>query len=223
MPTTLTLRTVAPVTHDTHRYVFDSPSGFDFEPGQAAELMLDQDGWRDEGRPFTFASLPDEDDLEFIIKSYPSHNGLTEKLPRQDPGTKFLMDGPFGAIADHGAGVFLAAGAGVTPFIPILRKRDAEGTLAGCHLIFSNKTEADIILRETWDGMEGLATDYVVTDESADGLHHGMINNAYLTDRIQNFDQPMYLCGPQPFVDAMRDALRALGTPNEQIVTEDGW
>lgn len=223
MPTSMTLRAVAPVTHDTHRYVFDAPADLDFEPGQAAELMLDKEGWRDEGRPFTFASLPGEDTVEFVIKSYPSHDGLTEQLPDQDPGTRFLMDGPFGAISDQGPGVFLAAGAGVTPFIPILRKRAADGTLGTCHLILSNKTAADIILRDLWDGMEGLKTDYVVTDEPKEGLHHGQIDKAYLADRIKDFDQPMYLCGPQGFVDAMRDALCALGTAKKHIVTEDGW
>lgn len=33
----------------------------------------------------------------------------------------------FGAINDHGPGVFLAAAAGITPFIPILKKHQREG------------------------------------------------------------------------------------------------
>lgn len=116
MPHTLTLRAVAPLTHDTNRYVFGRPANFDFEPGQAAELTICRDGWKDAPRPFTFTSLPDDDQLEFVIKSYPEKDGVTDELADIEPGTVFELDGPFGAIEDKGPGVFLAAGAGVTPF-----------------------------------------------------------------------------------------------------------
>lgn len=222
MPHSLTLREIKPVTHDTHHYVFGTPPGFDFTPGQAAELAIDKDGWRDEGRPFTFASLPGEQTLDFIVKSYPAHDGVTKEMPQQEPGTVFTMDGPFGAIEDKGPGVFLAAGAGITPFIPILRKRALDGALEGCHLIFANKTKADIILHDTWGGMD-LRTDYVLSEENADGMRHGQLDQAMLGDLIADFDQHFYICGPQGFVNDIRDGLTALGAKKGHIVTEEGW
>lgn len=180
MAHTLTLQSQQSVTHDTHRYVFDRPEGFDFEPGQAAELAMCRDGWKDEGRPFTFTSLPADSHLEFTIKSYPSHDGVTEQLPTLTPGEEVTLDGPFGAITDKGPGVFLAAGAGVTPFIAILRKRAKEGDLDGCQLIFSNETEGDIILREEWDQMKGLKVDHVLSEEDVPDLHYGKVDKAFL-------------------------------------------
>ena len=157
MPHELTLKIKEQLTPDTHRYVFTKPEGIAFKPGQATEMTLMKDGWRDEGRPFTFTSLPDEDALEFVIKSYPDHDGVTEQLAKLVPGDTVEIVEPFGAITDHGPGVFIAAGAGITPFVSILDKHAAKGAM-DCTLIFTNATEADIILREKWEKMDGLKT-----------------------------------------------------------------
>jgi ferredoxin-NADP reductase len=218
-----TLKAINPVTHDTNHYVFSRPDGLEFEPGQAVEISIQKEGWKDEGRPFTFTSIPSDQDIEFVIKTYPDHDGVTEQLAQLQPGAEVELDGPFGAIQDQGAGVFLAAGAGITPFIPILKKRDQDGKLGDCALIFSNKTEKDIILRGQWEAMQGLRTTFVVTDEKVEGLHHGEIDKAFLQKEISSFDQMFYLCGPGGFVDAMRDALKELGAQDDRIVTEDGW
>jgi ferredoxin-NADP reductase len=223
MPDKITLKAKNAVTYDTNHYVFSRPEGMTFEPGQAAEIAIQKEGWKDEGRPFTFTSMPSDDDLEFVIKSYPDHNGVTEQLATLEPGAELTIDGPFGAIQDQGAGVFLAAGAGITPFIPILKKRALDGTLEGCTLIFSNKTEKDIIMRGQWEAMEGLKMILAVTDEKSDDLHSGMIDKSFLETEISDFDQMFYLCGPGGFVDAMRDTLKDLGAKEGSIVTEDGW
>ena len=227
MPDKSTLKAKSAVTHDTNRYVFSRPEGMQFEPGQAAEIAILKEGWKDEGRPFTFVSMPSDADLEFVIKTYPEHDGVTEQLAQLEPGAEVTIDGPFGAIQDQGPekgpGVFLAAGAGITPFIPILKKRDRDGKMDGTTLIYSNKAEKDIILRDQWEAMQGLRTIFAVTDEKADGLHFGRVDKAFLAKEISNFDQKFYLCGPGGFVDAMRDALKALGAKQDDIVTEDGW
>ena len=47
-----------------------------------------------------------------------------------------------------GKGVFIAGGAGVTPFISIFRDLKKQNKIGNNILIFSNKTEADIILKD---------------------------------------------------------------------------
>ncbi|MEP3673965.1 FAD-binding oxidoreductase [Sulfitobacter sp.] len=218
----LTLRCKEKLTPDTHRYVFDRPANLDFEPGQATELTLLKDGWRDEARPFTFTSMPDEDALEFVIKSYPDHDGVTEQLAMLEPGEKVQIDAPFGAITDHGPGVFIAAGAGITPFIPILEKHDAKGCM-DCTLIFTNASEADIILRDKWEKMQGLKTVFTVTDQSGTDVEEEKVDKAFLSAHLSRFDQTFYLCGPEGFVNDVRDALTDLGADADKIITEDGW
>ncbi len=145
----LTLRSIEPVTHDTHQLTFDRPEGFEFEPGQAIEMKLDKEWWQKKGRPFTPVSLPGERTLEFVIKSYPSHDGVTEQIAQMKAGDKVTIDGPLGDMKDEGPGVFIAGGAGITPMIALLRKRlEDTGDLNGSTLVFCNKTEDDIIWRD---------------------------------------------------------------------------
>jgi ferredoxin-NADP reductase len=222
MPHELTLRSKEQLTPDTRRYVFDKPSGLEFKPGQATELTILKEGWKDEGRPFTFTSLPDENALEFVIKSYPEHDGVTEQLALLEPGDKVEITEPFGAITDHGPGVFIAAGAGITPFIPILEKHDAKGEM-DCTLIFTNATEKDIILRQKWERMKGLKTVFTVTEDSGAGVAEQKVDKEFLKQNLTRFDQTFYICGPEGFVNDVRDALKDLGADADKIVTEEGW
>ena len=161
--TTMTLQKISPVTHDTFHLTLNRADAFTFGAGQAAELSLPIDGLRDESRPFTMTSQPDAASVEFVIKSYPDHkDGVTKHLSKLNVGDQIDVDDPFGAITDHGKGVFLAAGAGVTPFIALLKKHDREGVL-GDHLIFSNKTDADIRLKDTWESLSGVTPTFIVT------------------------------------------------------------
>lgn len=219
----ITLKDRTPVTHDTNRYIFEKPQSLDFEPGQATEMTLQVDGYRDAGRPFTFTSQPADHNLEFVIKSYPEHEGVTDRLADLEPGAQVEIVEPFGAISDHGAGVFVAAGAGITPFIPILRKRDRMNTMDGCKLLFSNKTEADIIMRGEWEAMQDLETVFTVTEEDDSPLNRGLIDKDFLKAHVDHFDQPFYICGPQSFVNDVRSALKQLDTDGGNIVTEEGW
>ena len=66
------------VTHDVRQFRIEKPQGFTFIPGQATELSINKEGWRDKKNPFTFTGLAGEPYLEFIIKIYPSHQGVTE-------------------------------------------------------------------------------------------------------------------------------------------------
>lgn len=218
----LTLRSKEQLTPDTYRYVFEKPANLDFKPGQATELTLLKDGWRDEGRPFTFTSLPADGALEFVIKSYPERDGVTKELAKMEPGDKVEIEPAFGAISDHGPGVFIAAGAGITPFIPILEKHDAEGHM-DCTLIFTNETEKDIILRKKWEKMDGLTTVFTVTDQDGADVEERMVDKAFLKEHLTRFDQTFYICGPEAFVSDVRDALKELGADADKIITEEGW
>ncbi len=74
MAHTLKIKDIQNVTHDVKSFTIEKPDGYDFEPGQATEVAIDKDGWREEKRPFTFTSLPEDDELEFTIKIYPEHD-----------------------------------------------------------------------------------------------------------------------------------------------------
>lgn len=221
MTHTLTLQSIEPVTHDVNRLRFDKPDGLGIEPGQAVDLALDKAGWREEKRPFTPTSLPSDGYLEFTIKSYSDHNGVTEQIGKLQPGDHVMIDEPWGAIQDEGKGWFIAGGAGVTPFIAILRQRlEEKGTLEGCELIFSNSTEADIINRHEFEHMSGLKTFFTVTDEETASVHTGKIDKDLLCDHVKPGEGKCYVCGPDKMIDDIVLALREIGVGEDDIIIE---
>jgi ferredoxin-NADP reductase len=211
------------VTHDVRAYTFEKPDGYSFTPGQATEVAIDKEGWRDEKRPFTFTNLQDDGHLEFVIKSYPDHNGVTEQIGQLEEGDQFIIDDAWGTIEYTGEGVFLAGGAGVTPFIAIFRDLHAKNEIGSNTLIFSNKTEDDIILQDEFEAMLGDQFVNVITDEPTDEHIYldGFIDKAFMADQIDDFDQPFYVCGPPAFNDAMIKYLKELGANPEALVFEE--
>lgn len=209
------------VTHNVRRFKFERPAGYDFEPGKATEVAIDRDGWRDEKRPFTFTSLRDWDHLEFTIKIYSDHDGVTNELGKLSAGDTLLIDDAWGTIRYKGKGTFIAGGAGVTPFIAILRDLADRGEIDGHRLIFSNKTERDIILRDEWSAMEGLDCLFVVTDEASGQLPHGRVDKGFLKENVSDFGQHFYVCGPDQMVEDIRGALAELGAKADALVFEE--
>jgi ferredoxin-NADP reductase len=138
------------VTHDVKAFKVTRPAGYSFEPGQATEVSINADAWREEKRPFTFTGLNDWDHLEFTIKIYSDHEGVTNQLGKLQPGAELIIRDVWGAIHYQGEGYFIAGGAGITPFIAIMRQLRAEGKVGNNELYFSNKTEQDIIIRRNW-------------------------------------------------------------------------
>ena len=213
---------IADVTHNVRRYTLERPEGYDFEPGQATEMSLDEEGWRDKKHPFTFTSLSDDPNLEFTIKSYfdTGGDGVTERLYGYVPGRSLLLRDVWGTITYNGSGVFIAGGAGVTPFIAILRDLHHKRRLEGHTLILSNRTEADIILREEFEAMRGLETIWTVTDDEQSSLLHERIDASFLKAHVKDFEQNFYLCGPDDMVKQLRGTLKELGASVDNVTWE---
>lgn len=209
------------VTHDVVRLTVDRPDGYSFEPGQATDVAIDRDGWRDEQRPFTFTSLADADTLEFVIKIYPDHDGVTDRIGALSKGDRLLIGDAWGAIQYKGPGVFIAGGAGVTPFIAILRDLQRRGDLTGQCLIFSNRTEKDIILRDEFEAMDGLRCIFTVTDDESSPLAHGIVDKDFLKKHVSDFSQAFYVCGPPKMNEAVTGILQELGADPDSVVLED--
>jgi len=210
------------VTHDVKRFIIKRPEVFSFTPGQGIELVIDQEKWRDEeGRPFTPTSLATDEVLEFIIKRYPDHKGVTDKLHTLKAGDHLLMSDPFGTISYNGTGVFIAGGSGITPFLAIFRQLVAEGAMAEQALVFSNKTQADIICEKELRHYFGTRCHLICTREKADGYEHRRVDREYLLKILGDTKQYAYICGPDKFVEAVNAIVKELGFSAERIVYEE--
>lgn len=218
-----------PVTHNVNHYRVEKPAGFKFSPGQATEVSINKPGFEDKKHPFTFTSLNEESTLEFTIKSYPvvefpEHEGVTEKLATLVSGDELIIDDPWGTIQYKGAGVFIAGGAGVTPFIAILRQLHKDNKLKGNKLFFSNKTEKDIILKEEFDKMFKDSSEdlvYTLTREENPKYEHGRINKQFLEKKLPGFKGHFYICGPKPMKFELIEIAKELRASVDSIVFEE--
>src|SRR3954471_12065373 len=143
------------VTHDVKCIRLEKPDVYVFTPGQATEVSVNKPGWEEEKRPFTFTCLNEEHYLEFTIKGYFDHDGVTKQIHGLNVGDELIIRDVWGTISYNGPGYFIAGGAGITPFIAILRQLHKDNKLAGNKLLFGNKTAADIIYKDELTSMLG--------------------------------------------------------------------
>ena len=208
------------VTHDVRRFQIEKPVGYSFVPGQATEVSVNIPGFRDKRNPFTFTCLNSDPYLEFTIKIYSSRNGVTNELGKLDPGAELIIRDVWGAISYKGKGVFIAGGAGITPFIAILRHLNSKNEIQGNKLLFANKTRADIILENDFRKFLGKDFVNILSDEKAEGYFYGMINKDFLKAVVPDFNSKFYVCGPPPMMDAVLKQLADLGVGENSVTLE---
>ena len=215
------IKSIKKVTHDTLSITVEKPDNYDFKPGQATMVAVDRDGWREKKRPFTFTSLPEDDYIEFTIKTYPEHDGTTDKLLEVKEGENLMLFDIFGTIVYKGEGVFIAGGAGVTPFISILRDLHKKGEMGNNKLIFANKTKADIILREDFEEMLGDNFINILSEEKTDEHSHGFVTTDFLREHVSDLNKYFYICGPPVMLKKLEKSLAELNVDKSLIVKEE--
>ncbi len=214
------IKSIHHVTHNVLQVVTEKPQGYAFHSGQATDVSINKPGWKDELRPFTFTCLPEDDHLEFTIKTYPERKGVTNELLHLTKGDELILHDVFGDIGYKDEGVFIAGGAGITPFIAIFRYLNSKNKIGNNKLIFANKTKADIIHEEEFRKMLGKNFINVLSDEITEGYEHGYITKEIIKTYIPSPGSYLYLCGPPPLMDAVEKLLADLGVDEKMIIKE---
>src|SRR5690606_11225024 len=154
------------------------------------------------------------------IKIYNNHDGVTQQLSQLNVGDELLIHDVWGAIQYKGEGVFIAGRAGITPFIAIFRELESTGKLGNNKLICSNKTEQDIILKSEFEQMLGNNFINTLTREKTGKYDHRKIDKAYLREKIEDFHQHFYICGPDAMVQDIQHILKELGASDDVVTVE---
>ncbi|HBE42569.1 MAG TPA: flavodoxin reductase [Bacteroidales bacterium] len=217
---TVKILTIGHITRDALQIFTEKPQGLDFTPGQAIDISINKEGWKNEIRPFTFTSLPDDDYLQFTIKTYPSHKGVTNELLQLRKNDELILRDVFGAIEYKGEGYFIAGGAGITPFVSIFRYLRSKNAIGDNKLIYANKTRDDIILKYEFHYFLGENFINILSDEVVEGYAHGFITENFLREHITDFNKNIYLCGPPPMMEAVEKILSGLNVDEKLIIKE---
>lgn len=208
------------VTHNVKRITLEKPAGYTFISGQATDVAINKPGLENELRPFTFTCLNGDDHLEFTIKIYKGHDGITEKLADIKSGDELIVHEVFGAINYSGPGLFIAGGAGITPFISIFRQLKLENKLPGNVLLFANHTEDDVILKEELDEMFGANRIDILSHPVSTGKEGKYIDKQLISKYLPPKSGYCYVCGPDEFTTTMVNYLQELGVQKDHIIIE---
>jgi ferredoxin-NADP reductase len=124
--------------------------------------------------------------------------------------------------------MLIAGGSGICPLMAMLRRRASASSKVPMRLLYSSRSQEDIIYREELDRLgatgSGLVVIHTLTRvQPADWTgRSGRIDQAMLHDVAWSpTDHPlMYVCGPTPLVEHVADVLVSLGHDPEGVKTE---
>jgi cytochrome-b5 reductase len=229
-PSPYRLTAVETDTHDTKTFRFELPADatLDMLPGDFLYVHATIDG-KAVKRPYTPSSMPGTTGFfDLTVKRYESGT-VSKYLHDQHIGDAVLMSGPNsgGHWVDGMAKRvgFVAGGTGITPMISIIRWILARRIYAELFLIFANKTEADIILREEWNRALREHRNFHchhVLEQPPPGWPEGTgrVTSEILKQHLPApaLDTCIFLCGPPPMVDALEATLKELGYAEQAII-----
>lgn len=220
MSQTVKIISLEKATHDVIKIQFEKPAGYEYKVGQAADISINKADWQDKLSCFTFTSLPEDDYLEFFIKVYPERARVTNELQKAKVGDELLLHDSFGDITNQGAGIFIAGGAGITPFIGIIKELVRDNKLGDSKLIFANKTQQDIIDKEYFEKTLGSNFINVLSDEQVANYEQGFVTAEIIKKYANASQDKFYLCGPPPMMKAVEGIFTTLGIQEENIIKE---
>jgi ferredoxin-NADP reductase/DMSO/TMAO reductase YedYZ heme-binding membrane subunit len=222
-------------TPEVRTFRLVAPSGgalpFRHAPGQFLTLRLIIDG-REVRRSYTIASSPTRSAYcELTIKR--EEQGLVSRhlhdvvregatLNVSAPAGRFTFTG-----AEAGEIVMIAGGVGITPLMAKVRYLTDVAWPGAIHLVYSVKTERDIIFRTELEELRrrfpNLKVDVTVTREaSAEWTgRRGRLSADMLVSMVPNLARSrVHLCGPTEMVEPLKKALRELGVADGQMQSE---
>ena len=199
-------------------------------PGQFAFLRFYSDKLGAEEHPFTISSPSTRPKSHvFTIKE---SGDFTDGLGRLEKGDKAAVDGPWGLFShlawtgENQELVFIAGGVGITPMLSMLRHMADRDDARTITLIWSNRTEEDILCREEIENMAeqlpGLSVTHVLTRQKDWDGPTGHLDTKILRGQLEGVSPrtPVFLCGPPPMMDAVGASLLELGWSPADIHTE---
>lgn len=214
------------LSHDSYRFVFALPNASDsvgIPTGQHVSIRVSING-EVVSRSYTPTSNnTDLGRLELVVKTYPNGK-LTRYLSNLNVGDQVEFSGPKGAMK-YAMGLckhigMVAGGSGITPMYQIIRAicEDPSDTTT-ISLLYANKTESDILLREQLDRYAKQCPDkfkvHYVLDTPPENWAYG---KGYVTKELTKVkfptaspDAKVFLCGPPPMINAMKKNLADLG------------
>ena len=167
--------------------------------------------------PYSLSAAPTDHYMRVTVKELGDHSGGVKDLK---PGTRVIFEGPYGtfvaAKSTRGHVVLIGGGVGITPLRALMEEIDPSKEV---DVIFRASREEDLVLRHELDALAdhiGARVHYLVGPRTV----HPMTAK-YIMQYVPSFrDSDVYVCGPTPLVEAVRDAAESAGIPKNRFHDE---
>ncbi len=206
--------------------------GFDFQPGQFTWIKTGRTPFGIGQHPISISSKADIEPggtVSVTIKNLGDWSG--EEVPAIKAGDEVWLDGPYGVFSmdrEQAMGyVFVGGGVGITPLYSMIQTMEGRDDVRPVLLFYGANTPDDFIFREELRELVGRMPNLQVIPVMSDPPQDWQGETGYITAEIMEKYLPAQyrrfkylICGPKPLMDAMEEALPALGVPPQSVLTE---
>lgn len=220
------------VAEGSMAFHFAKPSGFEFKPGQAMDVILP--GLDAETASHTFSIVTAPDEATLMIATRMRDSTYKRALGALAVGANVEIDGPSGSLTLHRnpsrAGVLITGGIGITPFISMLRSAAKNRIKQPLLLLYSNRRPEDAAFLAELERLEKQNSSFHMIATMTDMEHSSqawrghteMIDSAFVKSAVKNLPEPIYyLTGPPGMVEAMRKVLSDAGVDEDDVRSEE--
>jgi ferredoxin-NADP reductase len=228
--------TLADIVQETPRVAslyFDLPGWSGHLAGQHVDVRLTaEDGYVAE-RSYSIASPPEDQRVALTVERLDDGEVSPYLVGELRLGDKLELRGPIGGffvwrVGENRPLFLIGGGSGVVPLMAMLRHRDRMKSRTQARLLYSSRSQADIIYRAELDRLasagDGLEVYHTLTREKPAGWNGftRRVDQAMMQEVAWPKEQmpAVYICGPTTFVEAAASLLVSMGYPPISIKTE---
>lgn len=194
----------------------ENRSALRFLPGQYVNVQVPGST---QTRSYSFSSGPSANEVSFLLRNVPQGLMSSYLAERAKPGDAITFRGPMGSFYLRPIErplLFLAGGTGLAPFLSMLDKIAEEGEVTQpIQLIFGVTHDEDRVelarLEEYARRLPNFRYLCTVASPESSSPHKGYVTQHITAAQLNGGDVDIYLCGPPPMVEAVRDWLAAEG------------
>lgn len=210
---------------------------FHFKAGQFINISLYINGEKIT-RSYSLSSSPRDEYPAITVKRIP--NGIMSNFlfTHAHSIVEWEVEGPYGnfVLNKEATGqkeiILLGGGSGITPLYSML-SHIADNSVTPICLIYANRNPEDIIFRTTireWETSGKMKVIHALTggnipDSFSADLIKGRLNRLIVKKLVKQItEDPLkasyFICGPKQLMTIYKEALTAIGIPEEQIFSE---
>ncbi len=167
-----------------------------------------------ESRSYSFSTKPGESLTGFVVRNVPNGQMSEYLSVKAKVGEKITYTGPYGSFYLRNIvrpTIMFAGGTGIAPFLSMLQVLAEKGSEHPVRLVFGATNDYDLVslnkLNELQEQFPWFEYRTVVSNPEIEHERKGYVTAHVESEWLNAGDVDIYLCGPVPMVDSVREWL----------------